>query len=1372
VDVGLLRAELELDATQFRRDVDQAGNQFRALAQEADRAAQNAASAFNRAGQQAAQASGNVESAWQQAGSQAEAAASGIQGAWSQAGSQAEAAASGIGGEWQQAGSQAESAASGIGGAFQQAGSQAESAASGIGGAFENAGAQGEQAASGIGGAFSSAMESAAGSADGAGASGGGAFIASFGTRVASLGSKAGPIGLALGATVGIGALAGAKLADSVYDGFQIQAERDFTQAQFGLNDYQMTVWGEAAGNAFGNAWGESVSANLDTAGVALQAGLIDGNATAAEMQPLIEQLNFVSGIMGEEIPAVARAAGQMIKTGMVETPLEAMDLLTAAQQRGLNMSEDIIDTMVEYGTQFRKVGIDGQTAMGLIAQAVQGGARDTDIAADAIKEFSLRAIDGSESTTEAFTTLGEVIGMTAEEMQTELGKGGDAAFGMTDKILDALGEIEDPIKRNELAIALFGTQVEDLGGAFDTMDLSTAAAGFDATGKALEGMDIAGGGAAASLEAARNKISVAADEVKVKLAEAFAPMASDAATWVTENQDQILNFFIELAAAAITVSAALLDVASTSMSAAAGIERAFAGALRTVVDVIETIGEGMSHVPGPIGDAGRALQDFAKNADDSLDKIDAHAEGVQKGADIAARLADELREGKITLEQYQAGMMDATGAVGNMGQATGLVTDTVVALNAELAALPRDHPIAISAPGGQGVFDLLTQLGVKVTTDNNKNIVVESPLAPDVLAVLQQLGVSVRNDNGKNVIVTTNAPAAKVDVDNLNTSLREIDGKVVTATAYFDIINRQDNAKLNNQRGLMTGSGRAGGGPISGPGGPKDDMILTPTSDGEWVMQASAVDMYGEEFMAMVNAGMLGVPRADGGPVSVLDSLQTVQQQAAPTLTLTSGVRDEPGSYHNTGQAGDFGPPGGGRDTDDMLAFANYMADNYRGQLAELIYHDSRFSGRQVGDGAFVDDSYYAGAGDHHDHVHVAAEQPLSAPAGMDPMPPAEIEVPVLSTDSSKEEVARAIIAQGRKRGYTDEEIKAILATGMQESGLSPTANGGGGAWHGVFQQDESYAGRDDPNQNIDEFYNRLDEKHKGEAGGDIWEDIFWLQQRPGDTSGASAVANGRQGYLTEIQSQSDDAGALFDQVAPSVGTVPAAPGDPGVGAPTGVQQVYVVGGRLDGAPVATTPAATSTPSAPAPAAAAPPEVFGRGPLPIVAYANGGTIPGVGNEDSELILGMPGEEIIRKGPAEEWRPLLKAINSGKIRKFAAGGTVGFGGYSEETSDFMKPENFYDWAALAVGGAFTAASVAMPYVNMALGKSVNLGSILPTMDTSANSVDGVSQMVGKVADEVVKQLIEIQRAVREEGAKVHPTDPNSGAGLILGAAGL
>lgn len=71
----------------------------------------------------------------------------------------------------------------------------------------------------------------------------------------------------------------------------------------------------------------------------------------------------------------------------------------------------------------------------------------------DSIKEFSIRAIDGSNTTVDAFNSLG----FSAEDMMSKFGEGGDTAREAFNEVLVALKGVEDPIEQDRIAIELFG---------------------------------------------------------------------------------------------------------------------------------------------------------------------------------------------------------------------------------------------------------------------------------------------------------------------------------------------------------------------------------------------------------------------------------------------------------------------------------------------------------------------------------------------------------------------------------------------------------------------------------------------------------------------------------------------------------------------------------------------------------------------------------------------------------------------------------------------------------------------------------------------------------------------------------------------------
>ncbi|MDH3021549.1 phage tail tape measure protein [Gordonia alkanivorans] len=908
--------------------------------------------------------------------------------------------------------------------------------------------------------------------------------------------------------------------------GIEAQAAKGQIKAQFGWSESQAAEAGTAAAGAYVNAWGESKTANMQAAGVAIQAGLLDGNATAAEMQPVIEQLSIVSSLMGEEIPEVARTAGQMVKTGMADNITEAFDLLTVGQQKGLNLSGDLLDTMNEYGVQFEKLGIDGETALGTIAQMSKAGARDTDLAADALKEFSIRAIDGSEATKGAF----EALNLNADDTAAAFAKGGDSALGMSRVVLTALTKIEDPVKRNAVGTALLGTQWEDLGPAIEGLNLSKAAKEMEGFGGSTKRAGDDMSGALGGIEGMKRSVEVAVGEMQSGLADAFGPSVQKLATWVTENSGEITDFFTNLGKVIGVVSGETIYFAGQFITGMGYVVKYLGDAggfiLGTFADIIGGIGSMVKAIPGMEG-IGQTLIE---------------------GAETADGMAQSL---------YGAG----DGIIG-FGQKVAAAGWEVAELSTKIGELPAGKQIAIDAPGGEDVLAMLKEMGAKVHVDNEKNIIVDAPLAPNVIEQLEKIGIQVRTDNDKTILVVADTAGAQTALDTFisnNSNRRIVNIQALVQPIMDPNYNPAPSAQFpagfpqswSNQPGPAKPQPRATGGPIHGPGTKTSDDVLIAASAGEFMQQASAVDYYGLDFMHAVNQRMIPkdlIPHLAGGG-SVLDSLIAIQRQVAPGLQMTSGVRSEPGSFHNSGQAGDFS--NGSSNTPEMLSFARYMAANYGAALAELIYHDPNFSGQQIDEGKIVPDSFFAGAGDHTNHVHLAAHQPLPLPGATTAAPTGGgVQDIALTSESSREDVARKIIAEGRKRGYTDEQIVAILATARGESNLNPNAIGGGGAWHGVFQQDGSYPGRDDPNQNIATFYDRLDAKAKSPgASDDMWKNIFWLQQAPGVGTADEAFATGRQGYMSEMRAHEGEASALMARLGPTVGGVaqPGTTGAPG---------------------------------------------------------------------------------------------------------------------------------------------------------------------------------------------------------------------------------
>lgn len=266
-------------------------------------------------------------------------------------------------------------------------------------------------------------------------------------------------------------AAAGLAIAGAIGQGIEKANLQGTIQAQLGVDPADAKAMANRAGALYAAGWGESITEISDNM-VTLRRALA-GVAGGANLDDLTKQAMALSKAFGVDVTGAANAAAQMVKTGLAPNAQAAFDVIAKGLQNGANKADDLLDTFNEYGTQFRKLGIDGPHALGLIQQGLQGGARDADIVADALKEFSLRAIDGTKGTISAYQDLG----LIPEKMQAQIAKGGPAATAGLQTVLQHLKAMKNPALQAATATALFGTQSEDLGRALYSMNPATALA-------------------------------------------------------------------------------------------------------------------------------------------------------------------------------------------------------------------------------------------------------------------------------------------------------------------------------------------------------------------------------------------------------------------------------------------------------------------------------------------------------------------------------------------------------------------------------------------------------------------------------------------------------------------------------------------------------------------------------------------------------------------------------------------------------------------------------------------------------------------------------------------------------------------------------
>lgn len=296
-----------------------------------------------------------------------------------------------------------------------------------------------------------------------------------------SFGSKMAARITAVVGAAGIGSV----LSGAITQGLDVGAANDKLRAQLNLTKEESGRLGKAAGQLYASNYGESMGEVNDAIAGLVRSVPALRNASVPVLKEISSGALDIVRVFDQDMAGVTSAVSSMLRSGLAPNAQFALDLITKGLQSGADKGQDFLDTLTEYSVQFVKVGLDGPAALGVINQLLAGGARNSDLAADAIKEFSIRAIDGSALTADSLKALG----LNAEEMSKRIAQGGPTARAAFGEVVARLNAMEDPVKRNIAGVGLFGTQFEDLGGAFRSLDVSAVTDGLGQVAGATKGI-------------------------------------------------------------------------------------------------------------------------------------------------------------------------------------------------------------------------------------------------------------------------------------------------------------------------------------------------------------------------------------------------------------------------------------------------------------------------------------------------------------------------------------------------------------------------------------------------------------------------------------------------------------------------------------------------------------------------------------------------------------------------------------------------------------------------------------------------------------------------------------------------------------------
>lgn len=692
------------------------------------------------------------------------------------------------------------------------------------------------------------------------------------------------------GAVIGVGVAIAGGIILGVKQGLQIEAERDLFGARTGLDEDTAARFGRAAGEAYSQAWGDSVADNLETARVAMEQGLIDADALDADIEQVIASLSGISTIMQQDIPGAARAAGQLIKTGLVDNADEAFDVLVAGYQNGADASHDLLDTLTEYGVFFEKLGLSGAEATGILIQGLEGGAVSGDKVADMLKELTITFADGGETA----ALFAETTGISVDTIAAKFAEGGPAAREALDLIFEGLDSIEDPALRAQVAMELTKGAGEDLGGALDRLDFGTAADEMgEFEGAAEKALKTMSDNTASEMEAARRNVEVAMDGIKGALAEAFSDDIGGAAEWVSQNREAIMQFFLDVTNGAFDAAKGFLEFSAMSLEAIAGLIDGLDKLLMSIQPVGELLGVEVGEIRSNLAGVADGMRDAGETMrgdwTDRLDEMQSKANEWAAPELMNARVHDATM--KMTAE------MDAFSAfVDSSGGTVEINGDT---MNAEQAL---DFIVSnINVSDGTVTID-----GDRVPADRALSVLMGKVRASKgSVTIGGDAGPGYRSVNG--LVASANGRRASVNIGADTTAAELALAAFLGRPRYMYIQTRvagvggSAGGLLRHDGGWIPRGLNAGGWvPGSDPG---YDNVLWPLNSGgrtlsqpltggEYVVNSQQSALWGPMLEA-INAGLTpGAPAAPAAPAMTPAQVEAIVGAVMTRMRPVSGAR------------------------------------------------------------------------------------------------------------------------------------------------------------------------------------------------------------------------------------------------------------------------------------------------------------------------------------------------------------------------------------------------------------------------------------------------------------------------------------------------
>ena len=245
-------------------------------------------------------------------------------------------------------------------------------------------------------------------------------------------------------------------------------AEARITAAVGGVGE-QADALMEAGRDLYEDGWGESMTQLSDSL---INAREILGDISEEDMSGAVEGALALEEVYGSDFSETLRGARVLMEKFGLSSE-EAMDLMVAGTQRGLDYTDELGDNLSEYAGRWADAGIEASEYFSLLEAGADSGAYQLDKVGDFLNEFLTSLTDGR---------MEEGIGRFSEGTQKvfeSFKSGGADAQDVLDAVVGELAKMPDGYEKAQIASQLWSSlgednamsMIESLSGVEDTFD-------------------------------------------------------------------------------------------------------------------------------------------------------------------------------------------------------------------------------------------------------------------------------------------------------------------------------------------------------------------------------------------------------------------------------------------------------------------------------------------------------------------------------------------------------------------------------------------------------------------------------------------------------------------------------------------------------------------------------------------------------------------------------------------------------------------------------------------------------------------------------------------------------------------------------------